>query len=65
MKLKYFSTSYYNRLTSDRLDAKVRQKECVNKSSISNFVKNSELNTKLSTLATKAEQDKIVRPQTR
>ena len=50
---------------SDILDAKIRQKELVNKSDISNLVKNSDLNTELVTLSSKAElkaeQDKIVK----
>ena len=45
----------------------MKQKEFVNKSDISNPVKNSDLNTKLPSLATKpelkAEQDKIVKLQ--
>ena len=36
--------------------AKIKQKEFVNKSNISNLVKNSDLNTKLATLATKANR---------
>ena len=52
---EYFTTADYNRFTSEPLDAKIKEKEIVNKSDISNLVKNSDLNTKLSTLATKAE----------
>ena len=37
------------------LDAKIKHKELVNKSDISNLVKTSNLNTKLATFATKAE----------
>ena len=44
---------------------KIEQKELLNKSDISDLVKNSDLITKLGTLATKAElkagQDKIVK----
>ena len=62
---KYFTSSDYNKFTSDILDAKIKQKELVSKSNISNLVKNSELNTKLAILRTKAElnteQDKIVK----
>ena len=47
------------------LVANIKQKELLHKSNISNLVKNSDLNTKLATLATraelKAEQDKIVK----
>ena len=62
---KYFSTSDYNKFTSDILDVKIKQKELVNKSDISNLGKNSDFNTKLAILVTKAglkvEQDKIVK----
>ena len=65
MMLKYFTTSDYNKFTSDILDAKIKQKELINKSHISNLVRNSDFNTKLATLATKtelkAEQYKIVK----
>ena len=60
----YFTTFDHNKITSDTFDAKVKQKESCNKPDISNLVKHSELNTKLSTLARKAElkseHDKIV-----
>ena len=55
IKGKCFTTSDYNKFTSDVPDAKIKQKEWVNKSDISNLVKNSDLNTKLATLATKVE----------
>ena len=62
---KYFTASGYNKFSSDILDTKIKQKELVNKSNIFNFVKNSDLNTKLTTLTTnaesKAEQDKSVK----
>ena len=52
---------------SEILDANIKEKELVDKSNISNLVKNSDLNIKLKTLATKAflkaEQDKIVKLQ--
>ena len=61
------TNSGYNEFTSDILDTKIEQKELVNKSDICNLVKNSDLNIKLATLATKAqlkaEQDEIVRFQ--
>ena len=61
---KHFSTSDYNKFTGDILDAKIKQKELVNKSDISNLTKHFDFNTKLATLATTAElkikQDKIV-----
>ena len=53
---------------SDVLDAKIKQKALVNISDISNLVKNSDLNSKFATLATKAalkaEQDKTLKLQT-
>ena len=60
---KYFTTSGYNKFTSDILDAKIKLKELVNKSN--NSRKIFELNTKIATLATKAElkanQDQLVK----
>ena len=53
--MDYISTSDDNKFTSDILDAKIKQKEFVNKSDIFNCVKNSELNTKLAALATKVK----------
>ena len=59
---KYFTTSYYNKFTKEILDAKIKDEGLVDKSDISNLVKNSDLNKKLATLATnaklKVEQDK-------
>ena len=52
---KYFTTSDNNKFTSDILDAKMKEKELDDKSNISNLAKNSDLNTNLKTLATKAE----------
>ena len=68
MRLKYDSDSNYNKFTSDVLDLKIQQKGLFKKPYISNFAKNSDLNTKFSTLATKAElkveQDSIMKLQT-
>ena len=50
---KCFITAGYNKYTSETLDPKIKQKKLLNKSDISNLVKNSDLNTKLATLATK------------
>ena len=50
---KYFTTSDYNKCTSGILDAKIKQKELVNKSDISSLVKNSNLNTKLAITSNK------------
>ena len=52
---KYFTTSGYNKFTSDILDPKIKQKQLLNKSDISNLIKDSDFKTKLRTLATKAE----------
>ena len=49
---KYFTSSEYNKFTKDILIAKTKEKGVVDKSDISNLVKNSDLNTKLVTLAT-------------
>ena len=63
-----FTVSDYNKFTSDILDAKIKQKELVNKSDISVLVKNSDLDTKLGTLARKANikagKDKTEKLQT-
>ena len=65
---KYFPTADYNKFTSDILDIKIKQKELVNKSDISNLVKDSDLNQKLAILETKAElkaeQNKIAKLKT-
>ena len=50
---KYFTTFDYNVFMNDILDAKIKQKNY-----ISDVVKNSDLNTRLTTLATKAELKK-------
>ena len=39
IKGKYVTTSDYTKITSDILDAKIKQKELVNKSDISSHVK--------------------------
>ena len=54
IEAKYFTTDY-NKVTSEILETKIKQKGFVDKSSISNLVKGSDLNTKFATLATKAE----------
>ena len=51
---KYFTTSDYNKFMNDILDAKIKAKELVNKSIISNLVKILTLK-KIESLATKAE----------
>ena len=52
---KYFTTADYNKFTNETFDANIKQKELVNNSDMSNIIKNSSLNIKLATLATKAE----------
>ena len=66
-EVKYFTATDYNEFTKKILDAKIKEKRLLSKSHISNLVKNSDLNMKLATLATKAElkaeQDKFVKLQ--
>ena len=50
---KYLTNSDYNKITSDILQAKIKQKELVNKYNILNLVKNSDLSTELEPLAIK------------
>ena len=52
---KYFTTSDYNKFIKEMSDAKIKEKWTVDKSDISNLVKNSDLNTKPTILASKAE----------
>ena len=65
---KYFITFDYNKVTKEILDAKIKEKELVDKFDISKLVKNSDLHARFKTLAKKAEleaeQDKIVKLQT-
>ena len=64
IEAKNFKTSDYNKITSKILETKMKEKRLVGQSSIFNPVKISNLNTKLTLLATKAglkaEQDRIV-----
>ena len=39
IKKKYFTSTIYNKFTSETLDAKIKQKESVNKSDISDLKK--------------------------
>ena len=63
IEAKYFTTSDYNKFAKEILHAKIKGKGVVDKSDIFYVVKNSDLNTKLTTLAVKAElkaeQDKM------
>ena len=68
MKGKHITNSDYNKFTKEILDERIKQNELVNKSDVSNLLKDSNLNKKLGTLATesdpKAEQDIIATLQT-
>ena len=44
----------YNKLTSQTLDPKIKQKVLVDKSAIAGLINNADLNKKVATLATKA-----------
>ena len=55
LKSKYLTTSDCNQFMSDTLDANIKNKEQVNKSGISGFIIDSDLNKKIKTLATKSE----------
>ena len=52
---KYITTTNYNKFTSKRLDAKIKQKELVSKSEISHFGKNVDLNLKNSYISNKSK----------
>ena len=57
LKIKYFTKSDYNKFTNDILDAEKKNKKntyFVNKSDISGFIKDSDLNKKIETLSTQA-----------
>ena len=55
IKTKCFTTSNYRKFTRETLDAKIKIKRSVDKSSISNIVKNSKLSIKLQKSAITAE----------
>ena len=60
---KCLVTYDYKKFTNDILNAKIKENELVNKSAISRFIDNSNLNNKIAPSATKAElktkKDKI------
>ena len=64
----YFTNSDYNKFTNKIFDGNIKNKELVNKSDISKFINNSNLDKKIETLATKAvlkpEQEKMVKLET-
>ena len=58
IEFKCFTTADYQKFTSQTLDAKIKQKELVDKSVIARFINNADLDKKkkkVATLATKAE----------
>ena len=61
----YFPNFDYDKFTNDIINVKIKEKKLVNKSNISGFIGNFDLNEILEKLATKAElklqQDKIVK----
>ena len=61
---KYFTTSNYNKFTDRKPATKIKEKGLVDKFSVSDLIKNSDVNTKVATLATKvelkAQHDQIV-----
>ena len=54
IEANYFTTSGYNKFSSEILETKQKEKRLIDKSSNSNLVAISDSNTKLATLATKA-----------
>ena len=50
---KYFIIADYNNCTTQTLDAKIKQKELVDKFSIDGFIKNAVLNKKSSNISNK------------
>ena len=68
MRKYVFLLLIYDKCTYEILDANIKNKELVNKSDISKFINNFDLDKNIETLATKAdlkaEQDKIVKLQT-
>ena len=67
IEAKYFTTFDYYKFTNKILETRKKEKGLIDKSSISNFVKNADWNTKLATVATKgelkAEQGQILKLQ--
>ena len=56
IKSEYFTKSDYNKFTNEKLDLKIKQKGLVNKSDITRFIYNADLDKKkVALLATKAE----------
>ena len=53
--MKYFTTSDYNKFTNEIIGNKVKEITLLNKSDVSGFIDNSDVNKNITTLATKAE----------
>ena len=68
MEKKYFTTSEYNKFTSNTFDAKLTQKKLVNEYNLNEKITTLAAKEEIETLATKTElkvdQDKIVKFQT-
>ena len=64
---KYITTADYNKFTKNFVDNNIKSKNLVNKSAISGFINNTDLDKKKATLVTKAyiiaEQGKIIKLQ--
>ena len=54
IEAKYFATCDYNKFNKEMLDAKIYEKELRDKTNISNFVKNSDLNKKTCNITNKS-----------
>ena len=63
VEIKYFATSDYNKFTHDTIDAKIKGKGFLDKCTIAAFRNSADMNKKVATLATKAEEDKIIKLQ--
>ena len=64
---KYITTAGYNKFTKNFVDNNIKSKNLVNKSAISGFINNTDLDKKKATIVTKAyiiaEQGKIIKLQ--
>ena len=49
---KYFTSSDYNKFSNEIINAKIKEKELVDKHEIFGFINNSDLDKKIATLAT-------------
>ena len=64
MESKYITAADYNKFTKDIVDNSINCNNSVDKAAIVGFINNTDLDTKVATLATKAElkaeQDKMI-----